>query len=54
MSDQVNHPETPKPTDSKPAETSTEGGLDRIADEAASRAIKTEERYDQNHDIFSK
>ena len=34
--------------------TVEEKELDRIADEAAERAEKTEQRYDSEHDIFTK
>ena len=36
------------------SETTNEKQLDRIADEVAERAERTEERYDQDHDIFTK
>ena len=38
----------------KPSETPDDKKLDRIADEAAERAGKTEQRYDKDHDIFTK
>jgi hypothetical protein len=36
------------------SETTNEQQLDRIADEAAKRAEKTEQRYDQDHNVFTK
>jgi hypothetical protein len=36
------------------SETTNEETLDRIADEVAQRAARTERRYDQDHDIFTK
>jgi hypothetical protein len=43
------------PTDktSKPV-TAPKTKIDRIADEAARKAGKTEQEYDKNHDIISK
>jgi hypothetical protein len=40
--------------DSKASETTNEKALDRIADEVAQQAARTEQRYDQDHDIFTK
>jgi hypothetical protein len=46
---------TPKPTDSKPLETAAdEAQLEHIADEAAQKAGKTEDRYDKNHGLITK
>jgi hypothetical protein len=53
MTSQTKSPETPTQQDF-PAGTSTELKLDRIANEVASLAGKTEHRYDQEHDIFTK
>lgn len=36
------------------SETTNQKALDRIADEVAHRAARTEQRYDQGHDIFTK
>ena len=36
------------------SETTNEKELDRIADEVAQRGERTEQRYDQDHDIFTK
>jgi hypothetical protein len=54
MPNQTNSPNTPSQPDESPVITSEETRLDRIADEAASRAAKREQRYDQAHDIFTK
>jgi hypothetical protein len=46
---------TPRQQDDFSAsETTHQKTLDRIADEAAQRAARTEQRYDQDHDIFTK
>jgi hypothetical protein len=36
------------------SETTNEKKLDRIADEVAQRAARTEQHYDQDRDIFTK
>jgi hypothetical protein len=36
------------------SETANEKTFDRIADEVAQRAARTEQRFDQDHDIFTK
>ncbi|MGC2404165.1 MAG: hypothetical protein WA510_30510 [Acidobacteriaceae bacterium] len=53
MPDQTSDPETPIQQDF-PVTTSHETKLDRLANEAAGRAAKREQRYDQAHDIFTK
>jgi hypothetical protein len=53
MSSQTKSPQIPIQQDF-PVTTSTELKLDRIANELASLAGKTEQRYDQEHDIFTK
>ncbi len=40
--------------DSATAETPKETKLDRIANEAAGRAVKRQQRYDREHNIFTK
>ena len=46
---------TPKQQDDfNGSETADEKTLDRIADEVAQRAQRTEQRYDEDHDIFTK
>jgi hypothetical protein len=53
MSSQTKSPETPIQQDF-PVTTRKETKLGRLANEAAGRAAKTEQRYDQEHDIFTK
>jgi hypothetical protein len=53
MPSQTKSPETPIQQDSL-VTTSKETKLDRLANQAASRAAKREQRYDQEHDIFTK
>jgi hypothetical protein len=43
-----------RPGDSSDSRTAKEKELDQLADEAAERAEKTEQRYDAEHDIFTK
>jgi hypothetical protein len=46
---------TPGPQeDLSTSETTNEKQLDRIADELAERAERTEQRYDQDNGIFTK
>jgi hypothetical protein len=52
-----NHTDTadmPGQDSSGAATTASETRLDRIANDAASQAAKTEQRYDMEHDIFTK
>jgi hypothetical protein len=47
----------PSPTPSTPSDAEEQAKnkkLDRIADDAAKQAGKTEKRYDSDHDIFDK
>jgi hypothetical protein len=53
MPSQTKSPETPIQQDF-PVTTSKETKLGRLANEAASRAAKREQRYDQEPDIFTK
>jgi hypothetical protein len=52
MPSQKKSPETPTPQD-VPVKTK-ETNLGRLAHEAASRAAKRQQRYDQEHGIFTK
>jgi hypothetical protein len=54
MSTKVSNPDAPKSDSSKPAETPVDRRLNRVADELAEKAEETEQRYDQNHSIFTK
>jgi hypothetical protein len=53
MTSQAKSPETEIQQDF-PVTTNKETKLGRLADEAAGRAAKREQRYDQEHDIFTK
>jgi hypothetical protein len=53
MPRKTNSPDVPSQQDS-PVTTNKQTQLDRLANEAASRAAKREQRYDQEHDIFTK
>jgi hypothetical protein len=53
MPSQTNSPETPTQQDSH-VTTSKETKLNRLANEAARRAAKRQQRYDQEHNIFVK
>jgi len=53
MTSQTKKPETSNQQDS-PVTTGQKTRLERLANEAAGRAAKTEQRYDQEHDIFTK
>jgi hypothetical protein len=53
MPNQTKSPETSIQPDFT-VSTSKETKLDRLANEAASRAAKREQRYDQEHGIFTK
>jgi hypothetical protein len=55
MPDTLGNTKTPIQKDPlKESETTEDKKLDRIADDAAKRAEKTEQRYDEGHDIFTK
>jgi hypothetical protein len=54
MPSQTNSPATPKEQDNSSAsKTAKETKVDRIANEAARRAVKRQQRYDQEHNIFT-
>jgi hypothetical protein len=53
MPQQTKNPNTPSQPDA-PVITSEETQIDRLAEEAADRAATREQRYDQEHDIFTK
>jgi hypothetical protein len=53
MPDQTKSQETPRQEDF-PVTTSKETKLNRLANDAASRAARREQLYDQEHDIFTK
>ncbi len=45
--------ETPTVVDSENPEHAADKKLDRVADRAAHKAAKTEQRYDEDHNVFS-
>ncbi len=53
MPSQTKSPETPTQQDS-PVITNKKTKLDRLANKAASRAAKREQRYDREHGMFTK
>jgi hypothetical protein len=46
-------PEPPEEASGKPV-ASPKSGVQKVADEEAHKAVKTEQEYDQKHSIFSK
>jgi len=52
MPSETKNPETAIQQDS-PVTTSKDTELDRIANEAAGRAAKRQQRYDKEHNIFT-
>ena len=54
MHNSANIPEKPKQDHPKTPEPPTDEGLERIANEAAEKALKSEQHYDEGHDIFTK
>ena len=54
MSNQIENQDKPKFDISKSSETQAEKRLERAADEAAEKAERTEQQYDEGHGIFTK
>jgi hypothetical protein len=54
MPNQTATPDIPRQDNSDIATTGKKAELDRIANEAARRAGKRQQRYDQEHNIFTK
>jgi hypothetical protein len=54
MSDQTDTQDIPRQDNSGAATTAQETKINRIANEEASRATKRQQRYDQEHNIFTK
>ncbi len=52
MPEQSKNQETTK-LDDETASEATEEKIQRLADKAAEKAVKTEQRYDEDHTIFS-
>jgi hypothetical protein len=54
MPEQFVNQEATKLEDATVSDTTAEKRIDRVAEKAAERSAKTEQRYDENHSIFSK
>ncbi|HVJ09216.1 MAG TPA: hypothetical protein VM554_12610 [Acidisarcina sp.] len=54
MNNPANIPEKPKQDQAKNPEPPTNKGVERIANEAAEKAQKSEQKYDEDHNIFTK
>jgi hypothetical protein len=54
MPNQTRIEKPPSTEDLNAAKTEQDKQIDRIAEQAAEKASKTEKRYDQDHDIFTK
>lgn len=55
MSDETKNPDTPEQQDDAEALKATkETNLGRIANEAARRGVRRQQRYDREHNIFTK
>ncbi len=54
MPTQTDGPDTPREQDNPDAsETAKETNLDRIASQSATRAVRRQQRYDKEHNIFT-
>jgi hypothetical protein len=54
MSEQIQNPKAAKPEDTATSDSSAEKKIEKIADKAAEKPAKTEQKYDKDHNIFSK
>jgi hypothetical protein len=54
MRQQFENSEATKLEDEKLSDVTSEKRIERVADEAAEKSTKTEQRYDSDHNIFSK
>jgi hypothetical protein len=54
MPQQFENPEATKLEDETVSETTAEKRIERVAEKAAEKSTKTEQRYDGDHNIFSK
>jgi hypothetical protein len=54
MPNQTRIEKPPSTEDLHTAKTEQDKQIDRTAEQAAEKASKTEKRYDQDHDIFTK
>ncbi len=54
MPEQFENPEVTKLEDETISDAAAQKRIERVAEKAAEKASQTEQRYDQNHQIFSK
>ena len=54
MPEQFENSEATKLEDETVSDASAEKRIERVADKAAEKSTKTEQRYDRDHSIFSK
>jgi len=54
MTEQIQNPKAAKPEDTTTSNSSVEKKIEQIADKAAEKPAKTEQKYDKDHNIFSK
>ena len=54
MPEQFENSETTKTEDETISDAPAEKSIERVADKAAEKSTKTEQRYDSDHNIFSK
>jgi hypothetical protein len=54
MDKQIENPSVEKPESETGSEASARHRMDRIAEEMAEKASRTEEKYDGEHTVFSK
>jgi hypothetical protein len=54
MKQQFENEEAKKPKDKTDGDAATEKRINQLADKAAEKASKTEQRYDKDHTIISK
>ncbi|MGO9438481.1 MAG: hypothetical protein ACLPH3_18330 [Terracidiphilus sp.] len=54
MPEQLENSEAAKLKDETVSDAAAEKRIERVADKAAEKSTKTEQRYDRDHNIFSK
>jgi hypothetical protein len=54
MPEQFENTETTKLEDETVSDATADKSIERVADKAAEKSTKTEQRYDRDHSIFSK
>ena len=54
MPEKVENPEVTKLEDETISDAAANKHIERVAEKAAEKASRTEQRYDQDHQIFSK